>query len=351
MTFTIYGANGYTGRLIAGEAIARGHRPTLAGRNGEALRRLGRELDLPVTTASLDDAAGLRALLGAHSAVVHCAGPFAATASVMAEACLATGTHYLDITGEIQVFEHLAGLDHRARSAGVSLLPGVGFDVIPTDCLAAHLAARLPGADRLRLAFRSRGGVSRGTALTTLQGAGRGGAIRRSGVITPVPIGWKTSEVDFGDGPRAVVTIPWGDVSTAYHSTGIGDVEVSIAMHPRRIAMIRRLRPLQGMLRTALVQRALRAVVRRSRSGPSPAEREAGGVDVWGEVRDDRTVVRSRLHGPNGYTFTALGAVRAVERVLAGTPPGFLTPSRAGGADFVLDIPGVKRIDLPAESV
>lgn len=349
MSFLLYGANGYTGQLVAREAIARGHRPTLAGRNRTALETMAGELGgLPVRVASLDDPSALDAALRGHQAVLHCAGPFRHTASAMVSACFRTGTHYLDITGEIGVFESLASKTAEAVAAGTVLLPGVGFDVVPTDCLAAHLARRLPGATWLTLAFQTRGGMSRGTALTTIEGVGQPGAVRRDGRIVPVPLAWRSRVVDFGDGPRTAITIPWGDVATAWYSTGIPNIEVYLAMPSRAIRRLRRARLAAPILRLGLVKRLLAAGIRRRLSGPSDEARQRGGTAVWGEVVDATgRRAAARLHGPEGYTFTAWSAIRAVEHVLAGeVRPGFQTPSKAFGPDFVLDIPGVERIDL-----
>lgn len=348
MSFLIYGANGYTGRLVAAEAIARGHRPTLAGRSAAALEALASELGLPFEVLGLDDRAPLERVLRQHAAVLHCAGPFSQTSRPMADACLRAGCHYFDITGEIAVFEALASRDAEAARAGVVLLPGVGFDVVPTDCLAAHLARRLPGAVWLTLAFQTSGGVSRGTALTAIEGLRMPGAVRREGRIVPVPRAWRTREIDFGGGLRTAVSIPWGDVATAWHSTGIPNIEVYMAMSPRAIRRIRRSRLLGPLLSAAPVRALLSRAVRRRVTGPSDEARREGRTDVWAEViaADGRRAV-SRLSGPEGYTFTALASVRAVERVIAGeVRPGFRTPSTAFGADFVLDIPGVERIDL-----
>lgn len=346
--FLIYGATGYTGRLIARTAIARGHRPTLAGRRREPLEELGRELELGWAVARLDDPAGLEAALDGHRAVLHCAGPFLHTSEPMVQACLRRRIHYLDITGEIRVFERLADLGPGAQEAGVSLLPGVGFDVVPTDCLAAHLARRLPNATRLVIAFRGTGGISRGTALTMVENLGRPGAVRREAHIVPVPVAWKTREVDFGRGPRLAMTIPWGDVATAYHTTGIGDIEVYTAVSPGTVRLLRGVRWLAPLLATRAVRRTVAALVRRGLTGPSAEARAAGTTVVWAEVEDDAgRRAAARLRGPDGYTFTAETAVRAVERVLAGgTSAGFLTPAKAFGPDFVLDVPGVSRQDL-----
>ena len=348
--FLIYGATGYTGQLIARLAVMQGLRPLLAGRSASTVAALAAELGLDFRVASLNDAAALDAALEGVGAVVNAAGPFGHTAQPMVDACLRAGAHYLDITGEIAVFEALARRSAEAKAAGISLLPGVGFDVVPTDCLAAHLKARLPGATHLALAFRSVGSTwSRGTMSTMIEGIDRMGAVRQQGKIRQVPAAWKTRAIDFGRGPVTCVTIPWGDVSTAFHSTGIPNIEV-YAVFP---ASVRRMlvasRWVGGLLAAAPVQRMLKLAIGAGAPGPSASQREQGFSLVWGEVRDDQGQARmSRLRTPEGYQLTAVTALTAVRRVLAGeTTPGFLTPSLAFGADFIMQFPGVVREDLP----
>ena len=234
--------------------------PILAGRNGAAIGALADELALPQRVFDLADAGAVDAALADVTAVLHCAGPFARTAKPMADGSLRNGVDYLDITGEIQVFEALAARHDEASAAGVMLLPGAGFDVVPTDCLAAHLARRLPSATRLTLAFQGLGGISRGTATTMIEqmGQGSGGMVRRNEVLTPVPSAWKTREVDFGRGPRMTMTIPWGDVSTAFHSTGIPNIEVYMALHPRLIRAAKVSRYLGPLLAARPVQAFLK---------------------------------------------------------------------------------------------
>jgi short subunit dehydrogenase-like uncharacterized protein len=266
----------------------------------------------------------------------------------MADACLRTRTHYLDITGEIAVFESLAARDREARDAGVMLLPGVGFDVVPSDCLAAHLKRRLPSATKLRLAISGAGRLSRGTLTTMVENIHRGGMVRRGGRLTPVPAAWKTRVFDFGRGPVKATTIPWGDVSTAFHSTGIPDVEVYAAVPAAARFLMKASRPFKGLLATPTVQAILKRRIRRMPPGPSDEERRRGASLVWGEVEDDAGGRRaSRLRGPEGYALTALTALAAVVRVLEGEyTPGFQTPSRAYGPDFIMGIEGVAREDL-----
>jgi short subunit dehydrogenase-like uncharacterized protein len=248
----------------------------------------------------------------------------------MAAACVEAGVHYLDITGEITAFEALFARRRPAAQAGVMLLPGVGFDVVPTDCLAAHLKRRLPGATQLELALLALGRLSRGTATTMVENLHRGGLVRRGGFLTAVPAGHATRQVDFGRGARTVVSIPWGDVSTAFHSTGIPDVTVYAAMSGGQRLALALLRPVRPLLGTRAVQSFLKDRVQA------------------GQVRDGSGGQASaRLEGPEGYAFTVLTALAAVEHVLAGrVQPGFQTPSSAFGPDFVLEIPGVTRSDL-----
>jgi short subunit dehydrogenase-like uncharacterized protein len=346
----IYGATGYTGRLIVARALEAGLRPILAGRDATAVHTLASAHALEARIATLDDPAVLDALLRDVSVVLHCAGPFSRTAEPMVAACLRQRVHYLDITGELQVFEAIAARHAEAERAGVLLMPGTGFDVVPSDCLAAHLHRRLPDATALSLGFRALGGVSRGTALTMVENLGRPAWIRRGGRLTPVPPAYDTRTIDFGDGPALAVTIPWGDVSTAYHSTGIPDVRVYMSVHPKQLAMLRRSRYIGWLLRRGVVQRRLEAKVRAAPAGPNERARAKGVSLLWGEATapDGRRVV-SRLRGPEGYTLTADTAVRIAQRVLAGDAPhGFRTPSRAFGADFILEVPGVVREDVPA---
>ena len=350
-SFLLYGSNGYTGRLIAQRATERGLRPVLAGRNAEAVGAQAVELSLPHRAFALDDRQALEDALAEVPLVLHCAGPFAHTSRPVADACLRTGTHYLDITGEIPVFEALAARGREAAAAGVMLLPGVGFDVVPSDCLAAHLKRRLPSANHLVLAFEGLGGgISRGTATTMVENLGRGGAVRRDGTIQPVPAAWMTRRVDFGHGPVSVTTIPWGDVSTAYYSTGIPNIEVYTRTGRWGNRALVASRHLGWLLGSAPVQRLLKGAIQRGQPGPSDEERARGESRLWGEVADEQgRRAAARLRTPEGYTLTALTAVAAVEKVLEGqAPTGFQTPSLAFGPDFILGVGGVVREDLEA---
>ena len=345
--YLIYGANGYTGELIAREAKARGHAPILAGRNLAAVNALADELGLPARSFSLDSAASTDHGLSGVTAVLLCAGPFARTSRPMADACLRKRVHYLDVTGEIPVFEALFARNAEAKRAGVSLLPGMGFDVVPSDCLAAHLRRRLPSATKLTLGFKVALGMSRGTAITTIEGMGRPNLVRRGGRLTELPMGSLTRTIDFGQGPTPALSIPWGDVATAYYSTDIPDIEVYAAV-PRAMQVISKLNaPLAPLLRSRALQALLKGRAERGPAGPDAAQRAAGRSWLWGEASDATGArVVSRLQTPEGYALTVLTALKALDKLLAGeVGPGVYTPSSAFGPDWVLEIPGVQRSD------
>jgi short subunit dehydrogenase-like uncharacterized protein len=335
----IYGANGYTGELAAREAARRGLKPILAGRNAETIGRLASELGLPHRAFPLE-----APQLEGVAAVLHCAGPFVRTSRPMVEACLAAGAHYLDITGEISVFEKVLALGEKAKKAGVALLPGVGFDVVPSDCLAARLAAALPDATELTLAFTStKGAISRGTMKTMIESFPAAGALRRDGRIVPVPVAFDAREIDFPGGKRWAMTIPWGDVSTAWWSTGIPNIRVYTGTPSKTIRRMRRMNPFLPLLGWGPLKRFLQKQVEKRVTGPSEEIRRTARMELWGEARNAAgQSVTSTLVTPEAYHLTAVTAVESAERAARGeVAPGAWTPSKAFGRDYVLQFPGV----------
>ncbi len=337
----IYGANGYTGRLIARRAVEQGLKPTLAGRNSEAVKALAAELGLPSIGFSLQQPAQIAEYLKGFAAVMHCAGPFSQTARQMMDACIASGTDYLDITGEIDVI--LAGVQRseRAQGAGVALMPAVGFDVVPSDCLAALLADKLPEAKVLQLAFAGTGGLSAGTAKTMFESLPHGGKVRIDGEIRDVPTAWKTMEIPFRDGKRFCMTIPWGDVASAYYSTGIPNIEVYTAASRKQVSRIRKFRFLLPLLGFGPIQHFAQRRIGKTVKGPSDEMRQNTQSSLWGRVSDDHgNSVSATLQTLSGYELTAVTAVAALQKTLAReVPRGFSTASQAFGKEFILSFP------------
>jgi short subunit dehydrogenase-like uncharacterized protein len=343
----IYGANGYTGELIARAAAAAGLAPILAGRSAAPIEALAHELGCESRVFGLDAATAIAASLAGCRVVLHCAGPFSATAGPMMAACLAAHAHYTDITGEIEVFELGFRQDAGARQAGVVVCPGVGFDVVPTDCIALTLKQALPEATHLALGFDSRSGWSRGTASTSVEGLGHGSRVREEGVIRPIPLGSRTRRIDFGTGEKQAAAIPWGDVSTAYRTTGILNIEVYVPVSPRALTNLRRLGKFGWLLRSGPAQSFLKWRIRKGAPGPTAEERAKAPVFVWGEARGAGRTITARIRVPNGYTVTTDASIAIACRLLAGgVPPGFTTPARLMGADFVTRLPGASKISV-----
>ena len=347
--FLIYGSYGYTGSLITKLAVERGHRPILAGRDEKKLAEQNADLGLPTFAFDLSEAEKLDSLLNDVDVVLHCAGPFGYTYKAMTEACLRTKTHYLDIGGGIPELEAVAALDEEAKSAEIMMMPGAGFDVVPSDCLLKYLQEKLPSATHLQLAIRGVGsGVSRGTARSGIENIDRQGSIRRNGKLTQVPPAWKIKDVDFGRGPVTVTSVGWGDVATAYHSTGVPNIEAYMVFPAIMRNFMRASRYLGWLLYNRPAKNFIKALIGLLPPGPSEKQNEEGFSLLIGEARNEKgEEVRAKLRTPEAYHFTAQTSIAIVERILDDDfKTGFQTPSMAYGADFVLSFDGATREDL-----
>lgn len=346
----IYGANGYTGKLIAREAVHRGMKPILAGRSEERVRPVAEELGCEYRIFSLENITGIKEFLKDIQVVLHCAGPFSRTAGPMVRACIEAGVDYADIDGEIPVLESIYARHDAAVAAGVTLLPGSGYDVVPTDCLSAMLHERLPDATQLRIAFAGKISQSPGTWNVTLETIPNCGTIRKNGDLETVPHAWKIDRIGFDDRRRCTMSIPWGDVSSAFRSTGIPNIHVAIGV-PCLTAWIMRIlrRPVCALLRVPGILRILESLVPRVIKGPSAHIRQTVIYHLRGDVWNASGVHRSIcMHTPEGYTCTVDGALAIVARLRARTlPPGALTPSQAMGSDFALSLSGIRLAECP----
>ena len=345
-SFLLYGANGYTGVLIAKYAAQYGLQPILAGRREEAIRPLAEELKLPFKIFDINDAPQLQAALQEVELVIHAAGPFSATAKQMIEACLQTGTHYLDINGDISVFEMIKQYDTKAKEKNIMLLPGVGFDVVPTDCMALQLKNKLPDATHLKLAFAAvGGGVSHGTAMTIVNKLGEGGAARENGKIVRKPLGKKGMWVDFGEKKLFAMSIPWGDVATAYFTTGIPNIETYTTVKPKVYRMLKLQRLFNWLLRTEWVKNIIRKKIKKRPAGPDDTMRSKAKSLIWGEATNkEGKVVTGHFICADGYTLTALSSLIISKKVLSTNfKPGYQTPASCYGEDLVMEIPGTVR--------
>ncbi|MBS1683293.1 MAG: saccharopine dehydrogenase NADP-binding domain-containing protein [Bacteroidetes bacterium] len=338
----IYGCNGYTGALISRLAVRKGLKPILSGRNEAAVKKLADELGM--TYRIYDMQIKSDAALQDVKVVLHCAGPFIYTSKPMLEACLRNKVHYLDITGEILVFEGAHEYDAAAKSAGILVMPGVGFDVVPTDCMSLYLKEQLPDADKLELCLMNKGGrLSHGTAITIAENMGNGSLIRKNGVITKTRSGYTTREIDFGFTKKVGAEIPWGDVSTAYYTTGIPNIRVYNILPKQLISSMKLSNYIGPILRMRWVKDRAIAKIKTRPAGPDDKERAEAQSFVWGEVTSKSGATqRALLTLPEGYSLTADTAVEIASRVLdpGFSATGFHTPASVFGSGFILDFAG-----------
>ncbi len=347
-SIVLYGSYGYTGKLIAQECISKNISIILAGRNAEALQIQSKETGFPYEVVDVKDRVALLKLLVNKKIVIHCGGPFQFTAKQMVEVCLETKTHYTDITGEFPVFEMLAGYDTKAKAAGIMIAPGIGFDVVPSDCLALHLKNRLPSASHLQLAFTAlKGGLSRGTARTSIEGLGYGSYVRENGKLKSIPLASRSQNINFGDFTTSTVCIPWGDISTAYRSTNIPNIEVYMGMPEKTINKLKWANYFNWLLRKVWVKAFLKKQIDKRPAGPSDDRRKNGRSYLWGKVWDDKgNEAISTLQTFDGYTLTAKTSTLIAQKILADNfKIGFQTPSMAYGENLILEIENTVRTD------
>ncbi len=345
--FLLYGANGYTGKLIAKLSSTYNLQPILAGRTAASIKPLADELQLPYRIVDLDNTAQLQKALSEVKLVLHAAGPYVYTAKQMIEACLQTGTHYIDINGDISVFEMLKKYDAAAKEKNIMLMPGVGFDVVPTDCIALQLKNKMPDASALKLAFASIGGsLSHGTAITMVDKIGEGGAVRENGKIIRKPLGQKGLWVNFGEKKLFVMSIPWGDISTAYTTTGISNIETYTGIAPKIYWILKLQWAFNWLLRTNFVRTIIKKKIKAKPAGPSDEQRQKSSSLIWGEVSNSTgKTMQASISCFDGYTLTAHSSLVISKKILEGNfKSGYQTPAGCYGENLIREVPGTQII-------
>ena len=345
----IYGATGYAGKRMAREAIKRGLTPILAGRSKTQLKEMGQELGLETRCFTLDEPANIQASLADIALLVNAAGPFIFTASALCEACITSGTNYIDITGEMDVFSASLELDRAAKRAGVLIVSGAGFDVVPSDCLAASLANSLNSPSRLFLALIEGDKFSKGSVATFLHQITKGFFYLRNSRLIKIKPGTMCMEVDIGFQRQYLMPFPWGDLITAKASTGISNITTYSGCNRMDAVFSRVLFPVLGLVyksKTILNWRLKR--LNNTHINPTEEELNARKTYVWGRVENEAGDAKDGLlETPDGYTFTDISIVEAAILFLEGKLDklsGALTPSQAFGVGFAENLPGVKRV-------
>lgn len=346
-TWMIYGAYGYTGVLVSEEALRRGHNPVLAGRSADKLVQLSKRLGLDYVVVDLQDEETLSKTVAGFDLVFHAAGPFIYTSAPMVRACLKGATNYVDITGEIRVLEQTLSHHQQAHQRGIALISGGGFGVIPTDCMAKYVADRVSDATQLEIAIATTGSRSAGTAKTMLEHIPDGIMVRRNGQLVRYPAGKGARRIRFVDLERTVLPVPWGDLVTAYRTTGIPNITTYLAYPEAITPLMRWVGPLSAkLLAVGTIRRLTQKWLEKNVQGPDEHTRQTARCYVWVSAANEKgNGAQVWLETSEGYHFTAVAGVRCVEKIFERRPQGALTPGLALGADFVLEIPGTKSYD------
>jgi short subunit dehydrogenase-like uncharacterized protein len=343
----LYGATGFTARLITEVLVQTGHRPILCARNGPELQRVAEHFGLECRAVGLDDEEALLRAFENSEVVLNAAGPFVQTAGPVLRACLGVGAHYLDISGEVLALDELSHHHERARRAGIMILPGIGFDVVPSDCLCAHVAARAGRVSTLRIAISGLELLSPGSAKTISAELGQPTRVRYGGYLRELTPGTLNRTFDFGRGGRPCTAVTWGDLVTAHYTTGADNIETYFELTPAIASVVQANRYLGWLYRTPAVRAGIERSASWWSSPPSPEQRASRRAAIVVEAEHDGGRVASRLTTPEAYTLTAVTATAIAGRVLGGTvEPGFQSPARLLGADFIMNFAEITREDL-----
>ncbi len=342
----VYGANGYSAQLIIEELIQRGIKPILAGRNLESIQNVAEKFSCDYRVFDLNyDNESENSLEDIHT-LINCAGPFKYTAKDMIDYCLATKTNYIDITGEIPAFAYAFGCNNRAKESGIVILPGAGFDVIPTDCLARRLSEQMPDAVKLKLGFVNRkGGISRGTTLTSLEFISGKGKVRRNGKVVDSPLGEFSIKVKHRNFSMYGISIPWGDVFTAYISTRIPNIQVYMGVSKFIFVSKQFVVLLLHLFNIPFIKRVSANFVSKNFTGPDKETRDNTKTFIWGMVENEKGErIEQSYCVLEGYNLTAKGATESALKIMSNElKPGTYTPSLAFGSDF-LNIFTIERV-------
>ncbi len=324
----IYGAAGYTGRMASANAKAAGIDLVLAGRPKDEAKlvRLAAEMGAGYRLFAVDDVTGCEGALCDIAVLLNCAGPFMRTAEPLMQACLASGTHYLDIAAELDSYRLAEQYDEDAQDAGVMLLPGSGGSVAMLGCLAGHAAKRVTNPSKLSIALHVAGGFSRGSAVSASENVTTETLHRVDGELVSRAAD-ELREFDFGNGPATSFPVTLPELITIWRATDIPNIETYVHVTDG-----------------AFPEGDLAAMP----DGPTLEEREANRYHAAVEVTGgDGTVVRSILDTVNGYTFTTLAAAEAARRVVGGEArAGFQTPAGLFGDGFAETIADTTIVDV-----
>lgn len=345
-SWMLYGAYGFTGKLIAQEAKLRGHSPVLAGRSEEKLKPVAENLDLDYIVLDLNKVNVLTETLKTFDLVFHAAGPYKYTSAPMVQACLKASTNYVDITGEIPVFEQNFLFNKQAKDKGIAIISGVGFDVVPTDCLAKYVSEKISQPTSLDLGIVAMSNPSPGTLKTMFEHYDIGQLVRRNGKLIPLKE-QGIRKIQFSDTERTVRPVTWGDLSTAYRSTRIPNITTYFPLPKKFPDLLKSLGvSVKDMSTDTEAKRKVYNWIEENVHGPDKIKQKTLKTYIWASAHNEKgQQTQAWLETMESYRFTAVAGVKCVEKVFEIEPKGAITPAMAFGADLVLELPKTVRLD------
>ncbi len=346
----LYGCTGYSGKLIARECHRQGLKPILAGRSESKVRQLAEEFGFEFRVFDLADSKQIESALTDCFMIFNAAGPFTQTCEPILSACLKLGVHNLSLVGEVPLLESLQKYDQAAKEAGITVGIGLGYDVIPTDCIANILKERMPDATHLTIMMQGTSHMSPGSTKEMIEQLGEQPFwARKNGEL--IESAAKTKKIDVGLGETLAMTIAWGDISSAYFSTNIPNIEVYATLSRIEVLMMQAISKLKPLIRIKRVQGWINKVIDLTVKGPSDFVLEETPVYFLGEVSNAKgDVIQAKLETASGYRLTYLGAVFGIKHVLENAvKTGYQTPAQLLGSNAIEQIEGSTKIEVNGE--
>jgi short subunit dehydrogenase-like uncharacterized protein len=345
----IYGAYGFTGTGISKLASEYGITPVLAGRNESKLKPLAESLGYDYVVLSLENNHdNLVKVLKHFEIVLHIAGPYTFTGEPMLDAVVEAGTHYVDLTGENHVIQQQLDRHEEFKAANIMVMPSVGYDVVPTDCLNVYVANQIDNPTNLTVVINGNytaaegASVSRGTMKSGLEVMGRPLLMRQKGEMVEVSALKVIHRVEGGQ-EQTLVQIPWADMMTSYVSTGVPTIEVFQLQQGELPGWLPR------MAQSDFGRRILGWLIDKfAPEGPPPGALETRQTRIVSTATNDAGESASAaMITPESYLFTFHSTLIVAKRVIDGHwESGFQTVGKVYGPDLALEVPGVSRMDL-----
>ncbi|QDR81250.1 Saccharopine dehydrogenase NADP binding domain protein [Sporomusa termitida] len=322
----VYGATGYTGKLICLRLKELNINFAIAGRDKAKVAELSSQLNVPNFVFATSDFGGWQEALSGCACLINAAGPFALTAENAMHACLQNKIHYLDISAEIPTYQLAAALDQQAKEAGIMIISGAGL-FVAYDALVVHTAKRVKCAQQLFVAFSHYGGFSQGSIKSAKYIEELGLLIRENGELQQITDA-NPKAFDFGEGPQECFPTSLGGTILSYKSTAIPNIREYFQVQ-------------LSALTTNPTD------IKNLPEGPTAEERAAGrnklAVEVIGSSGDSAYSIADL---PSGYTLTPLSVVAVTCRIVNGDfKAGYQTSGSAYGENIISDIPNSRIID------